>query len=122
MGTVEYLRNHQLALSEIRRVMKTGGTLSFQTIFKVKSDDRYRRNVHTRKYWIAELSDYGFRLLPTETRNWWNREISDWIIHADGGGIKMQLLKIARGFPALGPYLLSKYISLGIGTLLFKRI
>ncbi len=59
LGVIEYLKDHELAISEIRRVLRPGGRVYLTTVFKRERGDPYRFNIHTAAFWKAAFARYG---------------------------------------------------------------
>jgi len=65
LGTIECLDDYHKVLDEIRRVTQSGSSLYLRTTYKTDSEDKIRKHVHSRGYWLKEFSRYGFKFLPT---------------------------------------------------------
>lgn len=57
LGSIEYLRDHKHAITDLERVMVDGGSLLLTTIFKRPKGDVYRLNVHSKSFWLREFGE-----------------------------------------------------------------
>lgn len=75
LDVVEHLPQFELLLSELKRVLRSGGLIYISTpstITSLNCDDPTHINVHSKKYWIKLLTEHGFDLIgefPKEQRN-----------------------------------------------------
>jgi SAM-dependent methyltransferase len=60
LGVIEYLKNYKNMLSQITRVIQHNGIFMMKTIYKTRTSDKYRVNVHNKGFWITQLESYGF--------------------------------------------------------------
>lgn len=74
LGTIQYIKNHEYAISEVKRVLRDGGALYLANVrltgitteemnkkgFLVKED------IHNREYWIKKFQSQGFRFAKKE--------------------------------------------------------
>lgn len=132
MGTLEYIKDQNHAIYEIKRVLKQEGTLLMTTLASPPLNDKLRVYAHNRDYWISIFNNQGYfentELGPRVFSHYLKKIIEfDYLQALATPGQKTFKQKIGRtinklgGLPILIDYLFKRQVKDGYTMLAFTK-
>lgn len=116
MGTLEYVKNQDHALSEINRVLKKGGILLMTTLGRVAAEDELRKYAKNEEAWQSTFAELGYssrKEVAVKIFSAYMKEINefDFVRSLNGpNGKSLKMKMVGFVFKTFGKNLINNYL------------